>query len=523
VRLTSSCSTIRVVPEYFVVLLSVLISCVAHCGLYSCRSGLEMPVSLSFIQSCLGHNGAPGAPDDLKAEFLRHLNLCVGQQESARVAQTFFEQVLGSGNQESYSIDALVIISSAIARNSGSTFVQNLYCWIFRNLACIPWSSVTLNSGHQNDAAVAAISSLCRYALFETTDVDLCALCLTLLHHWIKTPPPNQPLQLVPFLDQPPPPLKVLCSVLERASPSLSLSLSPAVTTFFASFFTVPELPDRGLHLLVETLKSFSGDRPTHNAGNAQIGLDFHSIISSIMQPSPLGKSPVRLASELCVRWDVRGSVDPSLSSVILCRSAEAEAAACASAAQAAASGNQSDFEEFYDLQCCSFLIHARHASAADTKLFESALEKFLCFTGVPTPSLLAITCLAASLVLDSNSSSATVDATAADNIPSDSNLQSSQFASGLSRAKQFEIVTDAIMALLRACRAGSEEGVQVDTAPEAASSALGVIRSISARLALKASRIDMVHLSLIHCHCSVFDAASLTRYTDGHAEVAAK
>ena len=85
------------------------------------------------------------------------------------------------------------------------------------------------------------------------------------------------------------------------------------------------------------------------------------------------------------------------------------------------------------------------------------------------------------------------------------------------------ELIQQNFMALLRACRAGSEEGVQVDTAPEAASSALGVIRSISARLALKASRIDMVHLSLIHFHCSVFDAASLTRYTDGHAEIAAK
>lgn len=480
-------------------------------------------MSLSFIQSCLGHNGAPGVADDLKAEYLRHLNLCVGQQESARVARTFFEQVLANGNQESHSIDALVIISSAIARNSGSTFVHNLYCWVFRSLACVPWSSVALNSGHENDAAVAAMSSLCRYALFETTDVDLCALCLTLLHHWIKAPPPNQPLQLVPFLDQPPPPLKVLCSILERASPSLSLSLSPAVTTFFASFFAVPELPDRGLHLLLETLKSFAGDRPTHSAGNAQIDLDFHSIISSIMQPSPVGKSPVRLASELCVRWDVRGGVDPSLSSVVLCRSAEVEAAACASAAQAAASGNQRDFEESYDVQCCSFLIHARYASVADTKLFESALEKFLCFTGVPSPSLLAITCLAASLVLESNSSSAADDACAADKVPSDSKLQSSEFASGLSRAKQFEIVTDAIMALLRACRAGAEEGVQVDTAPEASSSALVVIRSTAARLALKASRIDMVHLPLFHFSCFVFDAASLTQFTDGHAEVAAK
>jgi hypothetical protein len=433
-------------------------------------------------------NGEPCAPDDLKAELLRHLNSCFAAHDSTKVAQMFLEQVLGCGNQEHQDIDALVSIASAIVeRNvaSGSTFAPHLTYWILGSLARVAFSSVSQKSGSPNEAAVATVSSLCRHALFETTDVDLCAHCMTLLHHWMNPPPSIPPLQLMAFLSQPLPPLTILCSVLQRAPPSQALSVSSAVTSFFANFYAVPELPNRGLHLLLETLKSVHGEhRSTLSAVDAQSGLEFSSVIGAIMQASPPGASSVRLASELCVRWDVRCSSDVSLPSVVLCRSAEVEAVAAAAAARAAASGNQRDFEDAYDIQCCSFLIHARHASAADTKLFESVLKTFLGFTGSPSPSLLTMTCLASCLVLDSYSSPAA---------PDHSKSHSSDFASGLSRIKQLELVSDAIMALLRACRAGSDDIVLVDAKNEPLTTSLNIVRSIAAKLALKVSRIDMV------------------------------
>jgi hypothetical protein len=476
------------------------------CALHTHRNGLEMPMSASFLKSCLVVNGEACLSHDLRAELLKHLNSCVSNQEGSMVAQTFLEQILGGGNQESHDVDALVTIASAIVSpsiSSGSACVSQLTSWIFRRLAHIPFLSISHKLGSPNDAAVATISSLCRNALFEYADVDLCTLCMTVLHQWIKQPPPTPPFQLVSFFAQPLPPISVLCSVLQRASPSLAITLSPAVTTFFASFFAVPELPNRGLHLLINTLKTFSADqRSTLSTTNTQSSLDFLPVISAILHPTQLCLSSVRLASELCVRWDVRGSTDSSL---VLRRSAEVQVASAAAAAQAAASGNQRDYEDSFDLQCCSFVVHARHASVLDMKLFESVLERFLGFTGTPTPSLLAMTCLAACLVLDSYSSHASDAAPFDSQRSSENTSNSSEFASGLSRDKQFEVVTDAVMALLRACRAGADEGGRVDSSNEALLSATTIVKSIAAKLALKASRIDMVHSVFIHeCYLDV-------------------
>jgi hypothetical protein len=114
---------------------------------------------------------------------------------------------------------------------------------------------------------------------------------------------------------------------------------------------------------------------------------------------------------------------------------------------------------------------------------------------GSPSPSQLVITCLAASFVLDSFLARAAADAAeAVVTSPSIADHSSSEFASILPREKQFELVTDAIMALLRACPEGVDEGGQIEAAAETSAAAPLIVRSIAARLALKASGIDAVH-----------------------------
>jgi len=453
-----------------------------------------MPVSSSFIQSCVGKPGQLPIPDDLQGDLMGHLNACVVGEGGGGVSHTFLEQVLGGGGSKSPEVAALVAIASAVAGSSSvssrTSTMPHLLSWLLRSLARVSFSSISHSAGSANDAAVAAISSLCRHALFETSDVDACGLCLTLLHHWINPPPSIPPLDLVQFLGQPPPPLPLLCALLERASSSLILALSPAVTTFFARFFSVAEspLPHRGLHLLIETLKSSSGDhRPPSSSSTATSGLDYFPVISAIMQPTPLASAPARLAGELCVRWEVKGGFSTSQTRVILGRSAEVAASAAAASVQATASGNSRDAEDARDLQCHAFLVHARCASAGDVKLFESALENFLGFTGTPSPSQLVMTCLAACVVMDSHSTGAAVDT------PSPAKSSSPEFSSLLPRDKQFELVSDVIMALLRACPEGIDEGGQGESAADASVAAPIIVRAIAARLALKACRIDMV------------------------------
>jgi hypothetical protein len=250
--------------------------------------------------------------------------------------------------------------------------------------------------------------------------------------------------------------------------------------------------------LLLETLKSFSGQhRQFHNAGTVQ---KHPTIISAIMHPTPLGAAPMRLACELCVRWEVQSATKSPQSNIVLHRSSEVLAAAAAAASQASAIGNLRDFDDACDLQCCSILVHARHASPLEVKLFESDLERFLGIAGCPTPSQLVMTCLSSCLVLESFAHHTTEDsAVSHPALPSKTKSHSSEFLSILPRDKQFELVTDTIMALLRACRAGVDESIQGDEAREASSNAPNIVRSIAAKLALKASRIDMVrHLLLL-------------------------
>jgi hypothetical protein len=108
-------------------------------------------------------------------------------------------------------------------------------------------------------------------------------------------------------------------------------------------------------------------------------------------------------------------------------------------------------------------------------------------FTGTPSPSQLVMTCLAACVVMDSHSTGAAVDT------PSPAKSSSPEFSSLLPRDKQFELVSDVIMALLRACPEGIDEGGQGESAADASVAAPIIVRAIAARLALKACRIDMV------------------------------
>ena len=459
-------------------------------------------MSSSFIESCMGIQGILPAPDDLKGELLEHLNACVADDGGRGVPRTLLEQLLAGGGKRSPDVTALVAIASAVVGNSivssRTSHLSYLHSWLLRSLARVPFASISHKAGCANDAAVAVISSLCRHALFATPDVEVCALCITLLHQWTDPPPPSPSLDLVHFLGQPTPPLHILCAVLERAPSSLTLALSPAVTNFFAHFFAVSEIspPDRGLKLLIETLNSFSGDDHIHRCSvTTSSGFDFFPVLRAVMLPTPLAPAPARLAGELCVRWDVQGDLYASQASVNLCRSAELAASAAEALVKATASGNTHDAEDARDLQCHAFLIHARCASAADVKLFESALEGFLGFMGSPSPSQLVITCLAASRVLDSFLARAAADAAeAVVTSPSIADHSSSEFASILPREKQFELVTDAIMALLRACPEGVDEGGQIEAAAETSAAAPLIVRSIAARLALKASGIDTVH-----------------------------
>lgn len=432
-------------------------------------------------------------PDNLKQDFLRHLNSCVADQGGKAAARVFMQQVLVGEEHGSMRVDALVAIAAAITRPGGAASVPDLVCWLFRCFSSVPFASVCHKSGSSNDVAVAAVSSLCRYALFEATDIDLCALCLTMLRHWLSCSPS---LQLGEFIGRSPPSLSHLCSVIQSACPSVALALSPAVTSFFAHFFDVGELPNRGLHLLLETLKSFSGQhRQFHNAGTVRNP----TIISAIMHPTPLGAAPMRLACELCVRWEVQSATKSPQSNIILHRSSDALAAAVAAASQASAIGNLRDFDDACDLQCCSILVHARHASPLEVKLFESDLERFLGIAGCPTPSQLVMACLSSCLVLESFAHHTAEDsAVSYPALPSKTKSRSSDFLSILPRDKQFELVTDTIMALLRACRVGVDDGIQGDEAHEASSNAPNIVRSIAAKLALKASRIDMVRPLLL-------------------------
>lgn len=453
-----------------------------------------MPISFSFIKSCLGGSDDPCAPDDLKLQLLQHLNSCESLQGGSAAARIYLEQVPGDGEKGSPDIGALVTIAAAIVGpdiSSHSASLSHLNYWLFRSLARVTFSSVAVKAeGESNNDAVATMSALCRRALFETSDINLCAHGLELLHHWINPLPPAVPLQLVSFLAQPPPPLSSLCSLLHRAPPSLVSSLSPIVTNFFATFFAVSERTSRGLFLLIETLKSFSGEqRHSSGAGSAHSSLEYLPVIGAIMQSSPPGASSVLLAGELCVRWDVKGSAASSEAGAVLRRSAEVVAEAAAASEQAAACGNQREFEDARDLECCAFVVHARHASAAHIKLFQSVLEKFLTVTGTATPTQLAMTCLSSCFILEHYCAQAESDQS------SGSDAHCAEFMSALPRSKLFELATDAIMALLRMCRSESDEGSQAtDTAHHDAASTLIAVRSIAARLALKASRIDTVH-----------------------------
>ncbi len=407
------------------------------------------------------------------------------------------QQVLEGEEPGSMCVHALVTISSAIARPSiscGPASFPELVRWLFRCYSTVPFATVCDKTGCSNGKAVAAISSLCRYALFEAKDLDLCALCLTMIHHWLSS---GSSLQLAEFIGRPSPSLSHLCSVLQKAEPSVALALSPSVTSFFAHFFDVGEIPNRGLILLIETLKAFSGQhRQVDNAGTVRNP----TIISAIMNPTPLGPAAMRLACELCVRWEVQSAMKSPQSNAILHRSAEVLEAAAAAASQAAAIGNLRDFDDACDLQCCSILVHARHASTLEVKLFESELEKFLGITGSPTPSQLVMTCLSSCLVLQAYTHGTTADSAVTNQpaLPLKTKSHPSHFVSVLSRDKQFELVTDTIMALLRACRAGADENVHSDDVPEARLTAPIIVRSIAAKLALKASRIDMVRRLLL-------------------------
>jgi hypothetical protein len=274
---------------------------------------------------------------------------------------------------------------------------------------------------------------------------------------------------------------------------SLALSLSPAVASFFGHFFSVAQAPNRGLPLLLETLRSFSADhRHVRSAATVLSNSDILPVIKTIMQPSSLDPVPVRIAAELCVRWEIKSSMYPSRPFVVLHRSNEVAAAAAAAAAQASASGNQREFESCCDLLCLSFLIHSRHASAADIKLFESTLQDFVAVDIIPTVSQLAMSCLASCIVIDSCMPSSTSVASEADDLNVlDSQTGVSEFASSLSRDKRFELATDAIMALLRFCRRSADDSAQENVSSEIA--ALQLVRSVAAKLALKASRMNMV------------------------------
>jgi hypothetical protein len=463
-----------------------------------------MPISYSFIKSCFGGNEESCTSDDIKLEMLKHLNSCESAQGDSKIPHIFLEQVLGGADEVSPEVAALAAIASAVVDQSSRSrcvSLPHLTRWILRSLTRVSFSSIADVAGLSHSDAVAAISSLCRQALFDNTDVDTCARCLELLHHWTNPAPSTPPLQLVSFLGQPPPPLTSLCTLLQRTPPDRILSLSHFVTSFFANFYSVPEHSNRGLFLLIETLKSFSGHHHhSSRASSAQSSREL-AVISAILQPSPPSPASVRLAGELCVRWDVKGCMASRETDIVLRRSADVLTAAAAAAEQAAACGNQRHFEDERDVECCSFMIYARHAVVAHIKLFQTVLEKFLAFSGKPTSMQLVMACLSSLFVLDSSCSPA-APGPACDSLSGSDSL-SSESLSCMPRNKQFELVTDAIMALLRACRADTEDSEKADAAHDG--STLMIVRSIAAKLALKASRLDTVQLK---CCFFLFDVA---------------